>query len=116
MWAHGPDRTPSRTPCTQPQSPRPRHHQLRNPRVLALPLEDAKEGLAAFPLEDAVGAHADVPGGDADYGIVGANTGIISTASAPFGGVKESGYGRESGSVGIEYQDTKYVLVAGVGS
>ena len=51
-----------------------------------------------------------------DYGIVGANTGIISAASAPFGGVKESGYGREGGSVGIdEYLDTKYVLVAGVG-
>ena len=52
-----------------------------------------------------------------EYGIVGANTGIISAASVPFGGVKESGYGREGGSVGIdEYLDTKYVLVAGVGS
>ena len=52
-----------------------------------------------------------------DYGIVGANTGVISAASVPFGGVKESGYGREGGSVGIdEYLDTKYVLVAGVGS
>ena len=52
-----------------------------------------------------------------DYGIVGANAGIISAANAPFGGVKESGYGREGGSVGIdEYLDVKYVLVAGVGS
>jgi succinate-semialdehyde dehydrogenase/glutarate-semialdehyde dehydrogenase len=51
-----------------------------------------------------------------DYGIVGANAGIISAANAPFGGVKESGYGREGGSVGIdEYLDVKYVLVAGVG-
>jgi len=51
-----------------------------------------------------------------EYGIVGANVGIISAASAPFGGVKESGYGREGGSVGIdEYLDTKYVLVGGVG-
>jgi succinate-semialdehyde dehydrogenase/glutarate-semialdehyde dehydrogenase len=51
-----------------------------------------------------------------DYGIVGANAGIISAANAPFGGVKESGFGREGGSVGIdEYLDVKYVLVAGVG-
>jgi succinate-semialdehyde dehydrogenase/glutarate-semialdehyde dehydrogenase len=52
-----------------------------------------------------------------DYGIVGANAGIISAANVPFGGVKESGYGREGGSVGIdEYLDVKYVLVAGVGT
>ena len=52
-----------------------------------------------------------------DYGIVGANAGIISAANAPFGGVKESGFGREGGSVGIdEYLDVKYVLVAGVGT
>jgi succinate-semialdehyde dehydrogenase / glutarate-semialdehyde dehydrogenase len=51
-----------------------------------------------------------------DYGIVGANAGIISAPNVPFGGVKESGYGREGGSVGIdEYLDVKYVLVAGVG-
>ena len=50
-----------------------------------------------------------------EYGIVGANAGIISAANVPFGGVKESGYGREGGSVGIdEYLDVKYVLVAGV--
>jgi succinate-semialdehyde dehydrogenase/glutarate-semialdehyde dehydrogenase len=52
-----------------------------------------------------------------DYGIVGANAGIISAPNVPFGGVKESGYGREGGSVGIdEYLDVKYVLVAGVGT
>src|SRR6478752_613457 len=51
-----------------------------------------------------------------EYGIVGANSGIISAASAPFGGMKESGYGREGGSFGIdEYVDVKYVLVGGVG-
>jgi succinate-semialdehyde dehydrogenase/glutarate-semialdehyde dehydrogenase len=52
-----------------------------------------------------------------EYGIVGANAGIISAPNVPFGGVKESGYGREGGSVGIdEYLDVKYVLVAGVGA
>ena len=51
-----------------------------------------------------------------EYGIVGANSGIISAASAPFGGMKESGYGREGGAFGIdEYVDVKYVLVGGVG-
>ncbi len=52
-----------------------------------------------------------------EYGIIGANSGIISAANVPFGGVKESGYGREGGAFGIdEYLDVKYVLVAGVGT
>ncbi len=52
-----------------------------------------------------------------EFGIVGANAGIISAANVPFGGVKESGYGREGGSVGIdEYLDVKYVLIGGVGT
>ena len=47
-----------------------------------------------------------------DTGIVGINTGIISTASAPFGGVKESGLGREGSAMGIgEYLETKYMFV-----
>ncbi len=51
-----------------------------------------------------------------EYGIVGANSGLISAANVPFGGVKESGYGREGGEVGIdEYVDVKYVLVGDVG-
>ena len=45
-----------------------------------------------------------------DYGMVGINTGAISTAVAPFGGVKESGFGREGGKYGIEeYLVTKYL-------
>jgi succinate-semialdehyde dehydrogenase/glutarate-semialdehyde dehydrogenase len=52
-----------------------------------------------------------------EYGIVGVNSGIISAANVPFGGVKESGFGREGGAFGIdEYLDVKYVLIAGVGT
>jgi succinate-semialdehyde dehydrogenase/glutarate-semialdehyde dehydrogenase len=44
-----------------------------------------------------------------EYGIIGINTGIISTEVAPFGGVKESGLGREGGPHGIdEFLETKY--------
>ena len=50
-----------------------------------------------------------------EYGIVGVNTGIISTEVAPFGGVKESGVGREGSHMGIEeYLEAKYVCLAGV--
>jgi len=50
-----------------------------------------------------------------EYGIVGLNTGIISTEVAPFGGVKESGTGREGSKYGIlEYTEIKYVCVGGV--
>jgi succinate-semialdehyde dehydrogenase/glutarate-semialdehyde dehydrogenase len=46
------------------------------------------------------------------YGMVGVNTGIISTEVAPFGGVKESGFGREGSKYGIEpYVDIKYVCI-----
>ena len=45
-------------------------------------------------------------------GMVGVNTGLISTAQAPFGGVKESGFGREGGRAGLqEYLATKYVMM-----
>ncbi len=51
-----------------------------------------------------------------EYGIVGVNTGIISTEVAPFGGVKESGIGREGSKYGIlDYTELKYVCVGGVG-
>jgi succinate-semialdehyde dehydrogenase/glutarate-semialdehyde dehydrogenase len=45
-----------------------------------------------------------------DYGMVGVNTGLVSNAAAPFGGVKASGFGREGGFEGIdEYLETTYV-------
>lgn len=46
------------------------------------------------------------------FGMVGVNTGMISFAGAPFGGYKESGFGREGGSEGIQaYLETKYIAV-----
>ena len=48
-----------------------------------------------------------------EYGIVGVNTGIISTEVAPFGGVKQSGLGREGSHHGIEdYLEMKYICMA----
>jgi succinate-semialdehyde dehydrogenase/glutarate-semialdehyde dehydrogenase len=47
-----------------------------------------------------------------DTGMVGLNQGIVSNAGAPFGGVKQSGYGREGGPEGLEeYLETKYVAM-----
>ncbi|WP_026840135.1 NADP-dependent succinate-semialdehyde dehydrogenase [Citrifermentans bremense] len=50
-----------------------------------------------------------------EYGIVGINTGLISTTVAPFGGVKESGIGREGSKYGIEdFLEVKYLCIGGV--
>lgn len=50
-----------------------------------------------------------------EYGIIGVNTGIISTEVAPFGGVKESGIGREGSKYGIlDYTELKYLCVGGI--
>jgi succinate-semialdehyde dehydrogenase/glutarate-semialdehyde dehydrogenase len=54
--------------------------------------------------------------GALEYGMVGVNTGTLSNAAAPFGGVKESGYGREGSRHGIEdYLAMKYVCMGGIG-
>ena len=50
------------------------------------------------------------------YGLIGVNEGIITTVEAPFGGLKQSGLGKEGGHQGIEdYLDTKYVCIGGLG-
>ena len=50
-----------------------------------------------------------------EYGMVGVNTGLISTAEAPFGGVKLSGLGREGSSHGIqEFLELKYICLGGI--
>lgn len=52
-----------------------------------------------------------------EYGMIGINDGIISTEVAPFGGVKESGIGREGSRYGLEeYIEIKYLLMSGLGT
>jgi succinate-semialdehyde dehydrogenase/glutarate-semialdehyde dehydrogenase len=70
---------------------------------------DTEFGLAAYFYAPRRRPH--LPRGEAlEYGIVGINEGIISTAEAPFGGVKQSGLGREGSKYGIEdYLEIKYL-------
>lgn len=50
-----------------------------------------------------------------EYGLIGINSGLITTVEAPFGGLKESGMGKEGGSQGLEdYLATKYTCMAGL--
>jgi succinate-semialdehyde dehydrogenase/glutarate-semialdehyde dehydrogenase len=52
-----------------------------------------------------------------EYGIIGINEGIISTAEVPFGGFKQSGLGREGSHMGIEeYLEVKYLALGGIGT
>ena len=75
---------------------------------------DTEFGLAAYFYSRDVGRVWRVSGA-LEYGMVGINSGIISTAVAPFGGVKQSGMGREGSSHGIdEYVDTKYLCMGGL--
>jgi succinate-semialdehyde dehydrogenase/glutarate-semialdehyde dehydrogenase len=50
-----------------------------------------------------------------EYGMVGVNTGMITTEVAPFGGMKQSGLGREGSKYGVdEYVEVKYVCLGGI--
>ncbi|MGL4197633.1 MAG: aldehyde dehydrogenase family protein, partial [Allorhizobium sp.] len=50
-----------------------------------------------------------------EYGMVGVNTGLISTEVAPFGGIKQSGLGREGSKYGIDdYTEIKYICLGGI--
>ena len=75
---------------------------------------DTEFGLAAyFYTRDA--ARVWRVGEALEYGIVGINEGIISTEVAPFGGVKESGLGREGSRYGIEdFMEIKYMCMGGL--
>jgi succinate-semialdehyde dehydrogenase/glutarate-semialdehyde dehydrogenase len=75
---------------------------------------DTQFGLAAYFFARDVGRIWRVAEG-LEYGIVGANAGIISTEVAPFGGVKESGIGREGSRYGIDdFVEIKYVRMGGI--
>ncbi len=75
---------------------------------------DTEFGLAAYFYARDLGRVWRV-GEALEYGIVGINTGIISTEVAPFGGVKESGVGREGSKYGIEdFLEIKYMCMGGV--
>ncbi len=71
-------------------------------------------GLAAYFFAGDVGRIFRVSEG-LEYGMIGANTGLFSHEMHPFGGVKESGIGREGSHYGMEeYLETKYVCIGGV--
>jgi succinate-semialdehyde dehydrogenase/glutarate-semialdehyde dehydrogenase len=75
---------------------------------------DTEFGLAAYFYARDVGRTWRVSEG-LEYGIVGVNTGLISTETAPFGGMKESGIGREGSKHGIEeYLELKYLCLGGI--
>jgi succinate-semialdehyde dehydrogenase/glutarate-semialdehyde dehydrogenase len=75
---------------------------------------DTPYGLAAYFFSQGLGRVNRVAEA-LEYGIVGVNTGLISTEVAPFGGVKESGIGREGSSYGIdEWLELKYWAIGGL--
>ena len=75
---------------------------------------DTEFGLAAYFYSRDIGRIWRVAE-QVEYGMVGINTGMISTEIVPFGGVKESGLGREGGSYGIEdYLEVKYLCMGGI--
>jgi succinate-semialdehyde dehydrogenase/glutarate-semialdehyde dehydrogenase len=75
---------------------------------------DTPYGLAAYLYAGDIGRVWRVSEG-LDYGMVGVNTGLMSTEVAPFGGYKESGIGREGSHQGLdEYLETKYIAIGGI--
>jgi succinate-semialdehyde dehydrogenase/glutarate-semialdehyde dehydrogenase len=77
---------------------------------------DTEFGLAAYFYTRDAGRVFRV-GEALEYGLIGINEGIISTAEAPFGGMKASGLGREGSKYGIEeYLEIKYLAVGGIGT
>jgi succinate-semialdehyde dehydrogenase/glutarate-semialdehyde dehydrogenase len=75
---------------------------------------DTEFGLAAYFYSRDIGRVHRVAE-QLEFGIVGVNEGIISNEMAPFGGVKESGSGREGSKYGMDdYMDIKYICMGGI--
>jgi succinate-semialdehyde dehydrogenase/glutarate-semialdehyde dehydrogenase len=75
---------------------------------------DTEFGLASYFYARDIGRIFRVSEG-LEYGMVAVNSGILSNEAAPFGGVKQSGLGREGSKYGIEdYLEIKYVLLGGI--
>ncbi|PSL18440.1 NAD-dependent succinate-semialdehyde dehydrogenase [Shimia abyssi] len=76
---------------------------------------DTEFGLAAYAYTRDLG-RAFRLNEELDYGLIGINSGLITTVEAPFGGLKESGMGKEGGSQGLDdYLETKYLCLAELG-
>ena len=88
--------------------------RFSNEKEVIAMANDTEFGLAAYFYSRDIGRIWRVAEG-LEYGIVGINEGIISNEVAPFGGVKESGTGREGSKYGIEdYLEIKYMCLGGV--
>ncbi|MEO1038649.1 MAG: NAD-dependent succinate-semialdehyde dehydrogenase [Pseudomonadota bacterium] len=75
---------------------------------------DTPYGLAAYVYTRDLGRAFRV-GEGLEYGMVGLNEAILSSAAAPFGGIKQSGYGREGSHMGLDdYVNIKYMLMGGL--
>ena len=106
-----PDMLITREETFGPVAPLYRFHSERE----AIDLANATEfGLAAYFYARDLGRVWRV-GEGLEYGMIGINTGAISTELAPFGGVKESGLGREGSHYGVEeFVEVKYMLMGGL--
>jgi succinate-semialdehyde dehydrogenase/glutarate-semialdehyde dehydrogenase len=97
------------------------HTEIFGPVAVVIPFDTEEEALAAAN-DTPWGLVGYVATGDIsralriadrlEVGMLGVNTGIVSNPAAPFGGVKESGLGREGGRIGIdEYLEYRYVAI-----
>ena len=81
--------------------------------VIAL-ANDTEFGLASYFYSRDIGRIMQVAE-QLECGMVGVNTGLISTAEAPFGGIKQSGLGREGSKYGLDdFLEIKYLCLAGL--
>ena len=106
------NRSPCRSPCSAPIGPVAPLFRFKD-EAEAIALANATEyGLAGYFYARDVARVWRVAEA-LEYGIVGVNTGVFSTEVAPFGGIKQSGIGREGSRYGIDdYLEMKFVCLA----